>query len=361
MHSGRAGIKQIADALGISIGTVDRALHSRVGVSPKTRDSVLKMARKLNYSPNMAARHLKLNRRFRIGVFLPEQITSFFDPLRAGIQAAAHRGTGATVEVVFHSYPRLREGDVEAMEANGWRQFDGVILAPGNPLRLAPICRIAEMESRPLVFVATDAGRIHRLSSIAVEASVSGGIAAELLGQIIRSRRAVIAITGDLKIQDHAEKLRGFAASLATLSPHLNMLPAIESHDSPRDAHRAAMALLKSHPDLGGIYINTANSLPIIQALEESRRLGKVQVIATDLFPEMVHLIESGQVFAALHQRPFTQGRIAFEILSRYLVGKVPPKRMIRLAPHIVLRSNLQLFLDERTPESQELQPSIFD
>jgi LacI family transcriptional regulator len=352
---GRAGIKQIADSLRISIGTVDRALHDRLGVSAKTRDRVLKMAQKLNYSPNLAARNLKLNRHFRIGVFLPEQIASFFNPLREGIKSAANGSAGTAAEVVFHSYPRLREGDVKAMETHDWRQFDGVILAPGNPQRLSRICRNAEQENKPLVFVATDAGRMNRLSSITVESAVSGGIAAQLLGQIVRPHKAVVAITGDLKIQDHAEKLRGFAASLATLAPQLHMLPAIESHESPKDARRAALKLIASSPNLGGIYINTANSIPVIQALEESGHLGKVQVIATDLFPEMAQLIKSGQVFATLNQRPFTQGRMAFEILSRFLVSGVPPSRTVRLAPHIVLRSNLVLFMDGLSPETPEL------
>lgn len=353
ISSGRAGIKQVADAVGISIGTVDRALHSRPGVSAKTRDRVLKMARKLNYSPNLVARSLKLNRHFRIGVFLPEHIASFFDPLREGIRTAALESVGTTVEVLFHSYPRLRQGDVEAMEAHDWMQFDGIILAPGNFLRLTPICRAAQERNIPLVFVTTDAGRMHRLSSITVEASISGGIAAELLGQIVPPRKSVVAITGDLKIQDHAEKLRGFAASLATLAPHLRMLAAIESHESPEHAHRATLKLLKSNSDLGGIYINTANSIPVIRALEESGKLGKIKVIATDLFPEMAHLIETGQVFATLYQRPYTQGRMAFEILSRYLVNGVSPGQTVRLAPHIVLRSNLALFMDGLSVEPQ--------
>ncbi|HLY64073.1 MAG TPA: helix-turn-helix domain-containing protein, partial [Chloroflexota bacterium] len=55
-----AGIKEIAKALGISIGTVDRALHGRAGISPQTRAKVLRMADKLNYRPNIAARSLKL-------------------------------------------------------------------------------------------------------------------------------------------------------------------------------------------------------------------------------------------------------------------------------------------------------------
>jgi LacI family transcriptional regulator len=89
-----AGIKEIAKLLGISIGTVDRALHGRPGISPKTRARVLKKAEELNYRPNVAARNLKLNRRLRIAVRLPRQITSFFDPLREGIRATAAGSNG---------------------------------------------------------------------------------------------------------------------------------------------------------------------------------------------------------------------------------------------------------------------------
>lgn len=344
--NGRAGIKQIADALNISIGTVDRALHGRTGVSASTRERVLKLAKKLNYTPNVAARNLKLNRHFRIGVFLPEQVASFFDQVQAGIRTAAASGMGANIEVAFHSYSRLREGDIEAMRAHNWRQFDGIILAPGNQAELAPICRVAELENRPIVFVATNAARTHKLSSIAVESAISGGIAAELLGQLIPERRQVVVITGDLKIQDHAEKLRGFAASLATLAPHLTMLPVVESHDSVKDARNVTRRLLRENPRLRGLYISTANSPPVLKAVAESDMAGQVKVIATDLFPEMAQLIEAGQVCATLHQRPFTQGRRAFEVLSRYLVFGTVPKRSIRLAPYIVLRSNLPLFTE---------------
>ena len=53
-----AGIKEIAEALGISIGTVDRALHDRRGVSLKTKAKVQKMADQLGYKPNLAAQAL---------------------------------------------------------------------------------------------------------------------------------------------------------------------------------------------------------------------------------------------------------------------------------------------------------------
>jgi LacI family transcriptional regulator len=340
-----AGIKEIAQALKISIGTVDRALHSRPGVSPKTRDLVLKMAEKLKYSPNIAARSLKLNRHLKIGIFLPEQITFFFDALRNGIRSAAETESGAAIDLNFFAYPRLGQGDVEAMEKANWQQFDGIIVAPGNPVAFGDISTLAQKIHKPLVFVATDAPRLHRIASIAVDASVSGGVAADLLGRFIRTPGTVATVTGDLRVQDHADKLRGFAATLATLSPHLTLLPIIESHESPKDAYDATIKLVKSHKDLTGIYISTANSLPVIRALEAQGRLGQTAVITTDLFPELVELIEDGRVAASLYQRPLSQGRLAFEVLSTYLDTGSIPQPITRLAPHIVLRSNLSLFM----------------
>jgi LacI family transcriptional regulator len=84
----------------------------------------------------------------------------------------------------------------------------------------------------------------------------------------------------------------------------------------------------------------------VLQALEQKRLLGVIQVITTDLFPELIRHIESRKVLATIYQRPFTQGKVAFETLIRFLVEGVKPSPSTKLAPHIVLRSNLSLFLN---------------
>jgi len=343
------GIKEIAKALGISIGTIDRALHARPGVSPKTRAKVLKMAEKLNYRPNIAARNLKLNRRLRIAVHLPRQIESFFNPLRAGIRAAAEATVGASVEIDSQTYPRLGEGDAQLMEADTLKRYDGIILTPGNPAKIGPLLQKLVENGTSIVCVASDAPRSGRLASVSVDASVSGGIAAELLARSLAREGSVAAIMGDLNTVDHAEKLRGFAASLATYAPHLSFLPAIESHERPKDAYDAARDLLARKPRPAGIYISTANSLPVLQAIEERKLMGQIQVVTTDLFPELVPYIESGKILATIYQRPFTQGKMAFEALVRFLAEGVRPPTTTKLAPHIVLRSNLNLFLSHLT------------
>ncbi|HUV71276.1 MAG TPA: LacI family DNA-binding transcriptional regulator [Terracidiphilus sp.] len=337
-------IKDIARALGISIGTVDRALHGRPDVSSATRTRVLKKAEQLGYRPNLAARSLKLNSRLRIGVYFPREIASFFDPLRAGVRSVASAATGVNVELVFRTFPRLDEGDVELLMAHSNEKFDGILVAPGNPDHIGPTLNVLARRGVAVVCVASDVPRSERLASVTTDAHTSGALAAEIFSRTIQKTGYLATITGELTTLDHAEKLRGFAANLAVFAPHLSLLPAIESHELPKLAYSQALALLSRKPLPLGIYISTANSIPVLRALEEKHLLNEVQIIATDLFPELVPYIESGKLLATLYQRPFAQGKAALELLLRYLLNKVPPDPVTRLAPHIIFRSNLSLF-----------------
>ena len=344
--SNATGIREIAEALSISIGTVDRALHGRVGISSKTAARVLKMAEEIGYRPNQAARSLKMHRRLRIAVHLPRQIASFFDPLRAGIQKAAHSAIGVQADLDFEIYPRLGHGDVELLEAAIDREYDGIIMTPGDPSRIDAILAKIAASGTAVVCIASDAPRSKRLGSVSVDAFTSGAIAAELLGRTLPLGGPVATITGDLTTLDHADKLKGFAATLATLTPGLSLLPTLESHESPDEAYRQTLLLFSRRARPVGIYISTANSMPVLKALRERRLLGKVQVVTTDLFPAIVPLIESGHILATLYQRPYAQARVAFEIMTRHLLDGVKPRSITKLAPHIILRSNLHLFTD---------------
>lgn len=342
--SQQSGIKDIASALGVSIGTVDRALHDRPGVNPTTRDRVLRMADKLGYRPNVAARALKLNRRVRVAVQLPKEIASFFEPLREGIRNGATASFGAGLEMHFADNPRFGSGDLELLEKAFKDKYDGIICAPSDASEASPLIDELHRRGTAALCVASDAPRSKRLASIAVDGYASGAVAADLLMHTLPSPCSVATITGALRTLDHAEKLRGFAATLALLAPHLTLLPALESHDNPKEAYQQAKALLEKHPEMRGLYVSTANSLPVLRAVQEKRNARRIRIITTDLFPELASLVESGEVMATLYQRPFTQGKLAIQALLRYLIEGVQPNTITRLAPHVVLRGNLPIF-----------------
>jgi LacI family transcriptional regulator len=346
------GIKDIAKVLGISIGTVDRAIHSRGGINPITRERVLKMAQTLGYKPNLAARYLKAPRQVRVSVNLPARIGPFFDAVRAGIRVAA-RPFQAGVELQFRTHPVLGEGDEELFREALEDGSKGLIIAPGHPARLRVWIRRAAQKGIPVVCVGSDAPGTERLTAVSTDSFVSGAMVAELLHLIVRESGTVGVLTGDLSTVDHSEKVRGFKQSLSSLNSALTISNVIETHDDESAAYSQSRKLLTRDHSLQAVYVSTANSITVIQALEELDPERRIALVTTDLFPQLVPFLKSGRVLATIYQRPEAQGRLAFEALHHFLVeGRCPPQR-IKLNPHIVMRSNLELFLDRIAVPSQ--------
>jgi len=353
--SKQAGIKDIARALNVSIGTVDRALHDRPGVNEQTKYRVLQMANKLGYRPNIAAQSLRLNRRISIAAILPREISHFFDPLRAGIRSAAEATVGTQVVLDFHEYPRLSFGEEEAFAKATSKHYDGIIFLPGNMRRFDPIISKLTRAGTAMMCVGSDAPNSDRIGSVATHAHVSGAIAAELLAMKMTKKANVAVFSGELSTMDHAEKLRGFASTLALQAPHLSLLPTLESHERPTAAYKQAKQLMQGRNRPEGLYLSTANGIPVLRALEELGLLEKVHIVTTDLYHALIPLIELGKITATIHQRPFTQGKLAFEKLVAYLLGEDQRQPYIRLAPHVVFRSNLSLFSSEVTDPSDAI------
>ena len=350
------GIKDIALALGISTGTVDRALHAKPDVSPATRARVLSMAATLGYKPNLAARYLKSRRQLRIAVHLPRKIALFWDALRDGIREAAAPFAPA-LHVEFRRYPMMGEGDVTLFDEALHDGVDGLIIAPGNPALLASQLRQAAKRSLPIVCVVTDALEDLRLTSVSADPFAVGAVAGELLTRFLPGGGRVAFFTGWLQMQEHAEKLRGFESSLQSMSSNIELGPIIETHDDAREGHRRALAVLRANPQLKGIYVSTVNSLPVLRAAEHEGRLSELTVVTTDLFPELVDWIRRGRVAATVYQRPVNQGRVALQALYQFLLNGTRPPSRLHVVPHLVMRSNLDLFL-KRLPIDLDAVPA---
>ncbi len=116
---------------------VHRALHDGAGISPATKKKVLRMAKRLGYRPNLAARTLSQKRKPRISVNTLQGTTSFWDEVRAGVLEEARAQGIENIEIEFRTFPNLGEGDDEAFLAATDGGADGVITFPSRPKRFA--------------------------------------------------------------------------------------------------------------------------------------------------------------------------------------------------------------------------------
>ncbi len=140
MKKEQRGIHLIAELADVSIGTVDRALHGRGGIKEATRQRILQIARRIGYTPNLAARALSVARTStRIGVCMPREIHFFYDELWSGVLDEARRVAQFGVQFMNRPVQVLGEGDTEALSELVQSGVNGIILTAGNPTGLKPL------------------------------------------------------------------------------------------------------------------------------------------------------------------------------------------------------------------------------
>lgn len=87
----KAGIRDVAEAAGVSISTVSRAFTRPDLVSEKTRSKVLETADRLDFNISRSATALKSGQTYRVALLMNEDITSWFNTqVFAGVESVMH-------------------------------------------------------------------------------------------------------------------------------------------------------------------------------------------------------------------------------------------------------------------------------
>ncbi len=356
----RIGIPEIARLANVTIGTVDRALHGRRGIRESTRLKILEIAKSVGYRPNMAARALSVRRTpLRIGICIPREIHYYFDQLYQGIAAEAQRAELSGIETIWRRTGRLGdEAEVEKVEELIRAEPNALVLTPGSPRELTPVIDEAERRGIRVICVDTDAPASHRSTAVCVDPEVSGRVAAELLGGMVPAGSPVAIVTGMLQIEDHRRKAESFRGAYPRFCPGGAVEEVIETHEDEDEAFQKCFALLEQRKSLAGVYVNTANTLPVCRAIGATGLAGRVKLITTDLFGEMRPYFEKGTISACVYSRPFVQGELAMRLaVDHILHGAQLPKEHL-LAPQLVMRSTFHLFREMRASAGRELAPA---
>ena len=122
-------LKEIAEALGISITTVSKALKNYPDVSEKTRKAVLALAEELNYTPNSFAVNLRTKESKTIGLIIPEVVHHFFSNVINGIIAEAEKNGYLVIILQSNESLELEKKQV-ALLVN--KRVDGIIMSLSN-------------------------------------------------------------------------------------------------------------------------------------------------------------------------------------------------------------------------------------
>ena len=131
----RIRIKDIARLADVSVGTVDRVIHSRSGVSEASKKRVEEILKQLDYQPNMYASALASNKKYTFICLLPEHLEGeYWTAVELGIHEAIATYSDFNTSVKINYYdPYDYHSFVDASETIITLQPDGVMVAPTAP------------------------------------------------------------------------------------------------------------------------------------------------------------------------------------------------------------------------------------
>jgi len=121
-----ATILSIANELNVTPATVSRALQNHPSISYSTKQSVLKVANKLNYKRNKVASSLRSGKTFMIGVIIPSADTSFFGSVVHGIEKCAN---AKGYNVLLYQCNETHEHEIKGIETLLAAQVDGILVS----------------------------------------------------------------------------------------------------------------------------------------------------------------------------------------------------------------------------------------
>jgi len=329
-----AGIRDVAKAAGVSVGTVSNVLNEPGRVSPATVDRVRHAMTDLGFVRNDAARQLRGGNSRTIGLVVLDSANPFFADVAKGAEAAAE--DEGQIVLLGNSDNRA-EREARYLTDFVERRVTGVLVSPVGDVSPG-LDRLRE-HGIPVVIVDRRA-KDGIWSSVSVDDVAGGSMAARhLLGS---GRRRLAFVGGPASLRQVADRLSGAREAVGDVPDAT--LEVVETLDLTVEAGRsAAEEIIRTQPEHRPDAVFAANDLVAVGVLQGLVMTGSLRV------PEDIALVGYDDIdFARATVVPLTSvrqpreqmGRTAVDLLRAEIADPDRAPEQVVFAPELVVRSS---------------------
>ena len=337
MRKHRVTLTDLAKELNISPSTVSRALNNHPAINEKTKRSVIELASKLNYHPNLLALNLLQKKTNTIGIIIPDITSYFYSTIITGIQDFFYSlGYNLILGQSNESY----EEELKIIDTFASIRVDGILIAPASQSKNSEHIKQLIEEQIPIVLFDRDYEDID-VDKVFVN-EYSGAFQA--VDYLIKSGNQRIAhIAGASNISTSKRRKQGYLDALEKNDIPILLELIVESEGfTPEDGANAMRRLLAQE------------TLPdAIFAFSDSLAIGAMHVILERgiKIPEQISIVGFDDILYSTYFRPslstvlqpaYEMGILSARILlSRINEKKIDYKKRIEtLFPELVIRGS---------------------
>jgi LacI family transcriptional regulator len=342
------GVKEIARRANVSIGTVDRVIHNRVGVSKKTKDKINAIIEELNYQPNIFARRLASKKVLKFAVLIPRssEETDYWDGPLDGIRQAETEIKPYGIEVDLYLYNlNDKRSFIEQAGSALLEEIDGVLIAPVFTEEAIKFLKRLKERQIPYIFINSDIPEYTGLSYFGPNLFQSGYLAAHLMKYLIDKSTPILVINISKEIDNHHHLLRKEEGFKTYFENHQLLNPIYKLDIRETDylsIKRAMLNFLKDH-DVKAIFVTNSRVSYIAKFLKEKED-SQTLLIGFDYTKENLAYLQDETIDFLICQKPREQGYKAMIALYQDLVHSAPVEQINFMPIDIITKENANAY-----------------
>jgi len=342
-------IKDIAEIANVSIGTVDRVLHKRGEVSPKTREKIQKLLDDFDYKPDIAARSLALKRDIHLAVVMPEVVNdhTFWELPQQGIQRALDALDHDQVTIHRFYFDQLdRLGFSAILENFPYGTVEGVLFAPVFREESTEFLERCAKENLPVVLFNSLLDTPTVSSYVGQDAYHSGYVAAKLISYGMEPGRDLAIVNMSARKDHYAhiiEREKGFRAYFVSSESHPKHMISIDLNGADDLLLKEKLSEICTSYDIAGLFVTNSRVHKVARFLAETKQ-DRIRLVGYDLLPENIEFLKKDGIDFLLSQKPEEQAFQGFNSLYNLVVFNREPAPRQWLPIDIITRENLPYY-----------------
>ena len=279
---------------------MDRVLHGRSGVHPRTRDKVSKALAQLEAEyETMAPKPLGTSSAFqnprRLG-FIIQSGQAFTESFLAAIEKQ-HDGDRHQLVQIEGMGAASDEAVLEAIKS--WADgLDGLAIVCKNiPPIIDELKRLRQARKHVMALV-SDLESSARSGYLGIDNRAAGNVAAYLMGRHLaeRSDAQVAVVVGSFSYRCHEDREIGFRSIMRQQFEGIEILEVIKGKDSDEATYDAVRKLLQVKPNIAGVYNVAGGNRGLAEALAELQREHRPVYITHELNRVTEPLLRTQQI-----------------------------------------------------------------
>ncbi|WP_246318952.1 LacI family DNA-binding transcriptional regulator [Peteryoungia desertarenae] len=291
-------LKDIALQSGLSLATVDRALHGRGHVAKATG---LRIEAAIAELERQYAEARIGGRRLVIDVVM-ETPQRFSNAVRTAFDAELPGMRPASLSARFHVAETMEERDLLAiLKRIRRRGSHGVVVKVPSTPAIAAMAAELMASGIPVVTLVTDLPAPSRLGYVGMDNHVAGATAAYLMARMAGPDGGKVLLTlSSARFSGEEDRHHGFCDALYKDAPHLDIVTISEGFGVDRTTESLVKSALSANPEIRAVYSIGGGNRAILRAFEEEKR--RIDVFAAhDLDADNRSLLARGHLTFVIH------------------------------------------------------------